>query len=46
MSQPPLTEPIFNRAPHPFGDGPVDPVVDDGSIAGLRQWTASVAAVA
>ena len=37
-------EPIFDATPHPFGDGPVDPVVHDASIAALRQRTVNFAA--
>jgi CubicO group peptidase (beta-lactamase class C family) len=37
-------EPIFDGAPHPFGNGPVDPIVYDGSIAALRQRTVNFAA--
>jgi CubicO group peptidase (beta-lactamase class C family) len=39
MSQPPLMEPIFDRTPHLFGTGPVDPIVCDASLAALRQRT-------
>ena len=46
MSQPPELEPIFDRTPHPFGDGPVDPVVYDASMAALRQRTVNFAAQA
>jgi CubicO group peptidase (beta-lactamase class C family) len=44
MSQPPEMEPIFDRSPHPFGHGPVDPVICDASIAALRQRTVNFAA--
>src|SRR4051794_14250234 len=44
MSQPPAMEPIFDRTPHPFGGGPVDPVVYDASLAALRQRTVNFAA--
>jgi CubicO group peptidase (beta-lactamase class C family) len=44
MSQPPRIEPNFDRTPHPFGDGPVDPIVYDASIAALRQRTVNFAA--
>ena len=44
MSQPPELEPIFDRTPHPFGGGPVDPVVYDASLAALRQRTVNFAA--
>jgi CubicO group peptidase (beta-lactamase class C family) len=44
MSQPPAMEPIFDRTPHPFGGGPVDPVVYDASVAALRQRTVNFAA--
>ena len=37
-------EPIFDRTPHPFGDGPVDPVVCDASDRALRQRTVNFAA--
>jgi hypothetical protein len=37
-------EPIFDRTPHPFGGGPVDPVVYDASVAALRQRTVNFAA--
>jgi hypothetical protein len=37
-------EPIFDLTPHPFGHGPVDPVVYDASIAALRQRTVNFAA--
>lgn len=37
-------EPIFDGTPHPFGDGPVDPIVHDASIAALRQRTVNFAA--
>ena len=44
MSEAPPVEPIFDRTPHPFGDGPVDPIVYDASIAALRQRTVNFAA--
>ena len=44
MSQPPGLEPIFDRSPHPFGGGPVDPAVYDASLAALRQRTVNFAA--
>jgi CubicO group peptidase (beta-lactamase class C family) len=44
MTQPPVMEPIFDRTPHPFGDGPVHPIVHDASIAALRQRTVNFAA--
>jgi CubicO group peptidase (beta-lactamase class C family) len=44
MSQPPVLEPIFDRTPHPFRGGPVDPVVYDASLAALRQRTVNFAA--
>jgi CubicO group peptidase (beta-lactamase class C family) len=44
MSQPPAIDPIFDRTPHPFGEGPVDPIVYDASIAALRQRTVNFAA--
>src|SRR5215211_163138 len=37
-------EPIFDRTPHPFGDGPVDPLVYDASPQALRQRTVNFAA--
>ncbi len=37
-------EPIFDRTPHPFGDGPVDPIVCDASDLALRQRTVNFAA--
>jgi CubicO group peptidase (beta-lactamase class C family) len=37
-------EPIFDGTPHPFGTGPVDPIVYDASIAALRQRTVNFAA--
>jgi len=37
-------EPIFDRTPHPFGDGPVDPLVYDASTRALRQRTVNFAA--
>jgi CubicO group peptidase (beta-lactamase class C family) len=37
-------EAIFDRTPHPFGDGPVDPVVCDASDRALRQRTVNFAA--
>jgi CubicO group peptidase (beta-lactamase class C family) len=43
-SRPPAMEPIFDRTPHPFGGGPVDPVVYDASVAALRQRTVNFAA--
>ncbi len=44
MSPPPELEPIFDRTPHPFGGGPVDPLVYDASPAALRQRTVNFAA--
>ena len=44
MSPPPEMEPYFDRTPHPFGGGPVDPVVYDASLAALRQRTVNFAA--
>ena len=44
MRQAPPLEPIFDRTPHPFGDGPVDPIVYDASVAALRQRTVNFAA--
>lgn len=40
----PPVEPIFDRTPHPFGGGPVAPVVYDASVAALRQRTVNFAA--
>lgn len=37
-------EPIFDRSPHPFGDGPATPVVYDVSLRALRQRTVNFAA--
>ncbi|MEI7713966.1 MAG: serine hydrolase [Rhodospirillales bacterium] len=37
-------EPIFDSAPHPFGDGPVAPSIYDASPRSLRQRTANFAA--
>jgi CubicO group peptidase (beta-lactamase class C family) len=37
-------EPIFDGTPHPFGVGPVDPIVYEASIAALRQRTVNFAA--
>jgi CubicO group peptidase (beta-lactamase class C family) len=37
-------EPIFDLTAHPFGHGPVDPVVYEASIAALRQRTVNFAA--
>lgn len=37
-------EPIFDRTPHPFGDGPVAPLVYDASASALRQRTVNFAA--
>jgi CubicO group peptidase (beta-lactamase class C family) len=44
MRQAPPLEPIFDRTPHPFGDGPVDPIVYDASVAALRQRTVNFVA--
>jgi len=44
MSAPPPVEPVLDRTPHPFGDGPVDPIVHDASVAALRQRTVNFAA--
>lgn len=43
MTRPPV-EPIFDRTPHPFGDGPVTPLVYDASPATLRQRSVNFAA--
>lgn len=40
----PPVEPIFDRTPHPFGDGPVTPLVYDASATALRQRTVNFAA--
>ena len=37
-------EPIFDTTPHPFGDGPVAPLVYDASPRSLRQRTVNFAA--
>jgi CubicO group peptidase (beta-lactamase class C family) len=37
-------EPYFDRTPQPFGDGPPDPIVHDGSARALRQRTVNFAA--
>ena len=37
-------EPYFDRTPHPFGDGPPDPLVYDASPRALRQRTVNFAA--
>jgi CubicO group peptidase (beta-lactamase class C family) len=37
-------EPIFDRTPHPFGGGPVDPILCDASLSALRQRTVNFAA--
>jgi CubicO group peptidase (beta-lactamase class C family) len=37
-------EPYFDRTPQPFGDGPPDPIVHDGSTRALRQRTVNFAA--
>jgi CubicO group peptidase (beta-lactamase class C family) len=37
-------EPIFDSTPSAFGDGPVEPIVYDGSSAALRQRTVNFAA--
>lgn len=37
-------EPIFDCAPHPFGDGPVNPWICDASDRALRQRTVNFAA--
>ena len=43
MTRPPV-EPIFDRTPHPFGDGAVAPLVYDAGPAALRQRTVNFAA--
>ena len=43
MTRPPV-EPIFDRTPHPFGDGAVAPIVYDAGPAALRQRTVNFAA--
>jgi CubicO group peptidase (beta-lactamase class C family) len=42
--QPAPVEPIFDRTPHPFGDGPVDPLVYDASTRAMRQRSMNFAA--
>jgi CubicO group peptidase (beta-lactamase class C family) len=37
-------EPIFDQAPHLFGDGPPDPVIYDASIIALRRRSVNFAA--
>ena len=37
-------EPIFDRTPHPFGEGPVNPLICDASDHALRQRTVNFAA--
>ena len=37
-------EPIFDTTPHPFGSGPVEPLVYDASLRALRQRTVNFAA--
>ena len=37
-------EPIFDRTPQPFGDGPPDPIICDASPRALRQRTVNFAA--
>jgi CubicO group peptidase (beta-lactamase class C family) len=37
-------EPIFDTTPHPFGSGPVEPLVYDASMRALRQRTVNFAA--
>jgi CubicO group peptidase (beta-lactamase class C family) len=44
MTAPPPAEPIFDRTPHPFGGGPVDPIVHDASVTARRQRTVNFAA--
>ena len=43
MSRRPV-EPIFDTTPHPFGSGPVEPLVYDASLLALRQRTVNFAA--
>jgi len=40
----PPVEPLFDRTPQPFADGPPDPLVYDASAAALRQRTVNFAA--
>jgi CubicO group peptidase (beta-lactamase class C family) len=40
----PAVEAIFDRTPHPFGDGPASPLVYDASATALRQRTVNFAA--
>jgi len=46
IPRPPVVpvEPIFDRTPHPFGDGPVDPLIYDATDRALRQRTVNFAA--
>ncbi len=37
-------EGIFDATPHPFGHGPVDPIIHDASLAARRQRTVNFAA--
>jgi CubicO group peptidase (beta-lactamase class C family) len=37
-------EPIFDSTPHPFGNGPAEPLIYDASLRSLRQRTANFAA--
>ncbi|HQT79682.1 MAG TPA: serine hydrolase [Rhodopila sp.] len=39
-----IPEPYFDQTPHPFGGGPVDPIVYDAGAAALRQRTVNFAA--
>ncbi|HVZ09027.1 serine hydrolase domain-containing protein [Rhodopila sp.] len=44
MRQKPWVDGIFDASPRPFGNGPVDPLVYDGSLAARRQRTVNFAA--
>ena len=44
MRQRPWVDGIFDATPHPFGAGPVDPLVYDASVAARRQRTVNFAA--
>ncbi len=46
VPRPPVVpvEPIFDRTPHPFGEGPVNPWICDASDRALRQRTVNFAA--
>ena len=44
MTQKPWVDGIFDRSPHPFGRGAVDPIVYDAGLAARRQRTVNFAA--